>query len=559
MELTDAQREIRDTEDLSLLILAPAGCGKTESLALRIQGLLRRQVVTAPRKILAISFTNKAKDNLKERLSRHLSQREFERVWVTNFHGLASTIIRAHGNLLNLPSDTIFPEDYWVKRQCEDTGLHYKRGNAVQALLSKIKREALTDQEVAEKLANSKDEYAIEIEALRQSENRLTHDDLIRLAELILNDERATDLYSNHFGAIIIDEFQDLNHQQYRVIQRLGPARTTFAGDLAQGIFSFAGAAPKEILESIESQCNSSVRFTTSFRSSPAVLNAVNSLRGITGGEELDCALPDLWPNGGLFGVVRFASVDDEAKYIYEFSKYLTQKLPSQRVGIMARAGHRRKWVDQKLGEQKIEHYPWDQSIFDDKTAKTVRDLLLSLKGANLEGRSDLKEVLRENSGLERLHDPDQRRFLSEALGWVTEQIGEGRKTLEIVKGIKTGSNQKLINKPGIHLLNAHLGKGQQFEWVIIAGLEEGAIPYYKARSKDEIEEEARVLSVMLSRARHGLIVTHSNTILTKYRTTKALSPSRYLKDLMKAEPLNSEGISKWFTSVDWSSLAVQD
>ena len=70
---------------------------------------------------------------------------------------------------------------------------------------------------------------------------------------------------------------------------------------------------------------------------------------------------------------------------------------------------------------------------------------------------------------------------------------------------------------PGVHLLNGHLGKGQEFDWVAVLGLEDGHIPDYRAATQGEIQEELRVLHVMVSRARHGLVLTRSATKNTRY------------------------------------------
>ena len=91
MEPTPSQQEVRDYRELPLLIVAPAGCGKTEALAMRTRGLLERRDVQTPRRILAVTFTNRARDNMRDRLRSHLPQRDmFRLVTFVNFHGLAT-------------------------------------------------------------------------------------------------------------------------------------------------------------------------------------------------------------------------------------------------------------------------------------------------------------------------------------------------------------------------------------------------------------------------------------------------------------------------------------
>src|SRR3954471_23877343 len=97
VKLTARQLKIRDALELNMLVVAPAGCGKTEALALRVAGLLERRVVEAPRRVLVTTFSNRATDNIRERLHHYCSESLIrDRVTVTNFHGLASRIYQAH-------------------------------------------------------------------------------------------------------------------------------------------------------------------------------------------------------------------------------------------------------------------------------------------------------------------------------------------------------------------------------------------------------------------------------------------------------------------------------
>ncbi len=119
VEPTAAQREIRDAEELDLLVVAPAGCGKTEAMALRVAGLLARGQVAWPQKILVTTFSNRARDNIKERLRSYLSPRAMrDRVVVANFHGLAARIFQAHANVIGLDTAMEIPTHDWVGAHC---------------------------------------------------------------------------------------------------------------------------------------------------------------------------------------------------------------------------------------------------------------------------------------------------------------------------------------------------------------------------------------------------------------------------------------------------------
>lgn len=91
VEPTAKQTEIRDYEGLSLLVVAPAGCGKTEALGLRAKGLIARGDATAPRRILVTTFSNRARDNARDRIRSYLTPQELrDLITVSNFHGIAA-------------------------------------------------------------------------------------------------------------------------------------------------------------------------------------------------------------------------------------------------------------------------------------------------------------------------------------------------------------------------------------------------------------------------------------------------------------------------------------
>lgn len=557
ISLTQKQIEIRDTKALDLLVVAPAGCGKTEALALRIQGLIQRGDVGVPKKILVTTFSNRARDNIKDRLRSYLSPSEMrDRVTVLNFHGLAARLIKAHANVIGLSNDLLFPENDWIGDQLRRRDVPWDIRESVQNLLRETKQQPLTDAEVAAKLEKTGNTMALELEQLRRSEGRLTYDDLPRLAELILENESVANLYSTHFGAVVVDEFQDLTLQQLRIVNRIGYKRTTFGGDLAQGIYSFAGARPIEVDKAIRTECTNVIEFSESHRSSPAVLRTVNSLTPITLGQELHSANPNSWPSGGLTGVINHQSAEREAGWIVEVSRAILRWVPNHRIGVISRTATRRRLIDEAFTKVDTPHYRWDDVLLDTDTAKLVKAMLT---GFDLVAYSDVQDkisFLRSAVGLESITDMDTRKNVVEALGWVHDLLAQSEKPRTIRDRIKIGDSMTLLTNPGVHLLSGHLGKGQQFDWVFVVGFEEGSIPFFKATTPDEIREEARVLSVMISRARHGVILNRSISFPTNNGYLRERDPSSFLKVINAAMPMEGSETIGWFRQLDWSSVA---
>lgn len=554
---TDAQQRIRDHEELGLLVIAPAGCGKTEALAFRVSGLLERGQVAHPRRVLVTTFSNRARDNVRDRLKDYVPGSAMrDRVTVANFHGLSARLIRAHAQVIGIDPNLTLPESDWIGEECQRRGLDWDRRRAVEDLLRRTKQEPVDDAGVEQALIRARNSDALAIERHRVTEGRLTYDDLPRLAELILADDTVAGLYRNHFSAVVVDEFQDLTPQQLRIVNRIGYGKTTYAGDLAQGIYGFAGAAPAEVDRKVRAECADVIEFAESHRSSPAVLLMVNALTGLTGGKELTGALPDSWPSGGLAAGVKFGSVDDEATFAVTFARTILEKAPNQRIGVISRTANRRRFVDTASATSGLPVHRWDDGVLDTDTARIIKAMLGRLKIADLRAASDPVQHLRDLADIESILEPDTRRNVVDALGWCLDRVNDGLSAKQIRGRIRVGDETTLLSAAGLHLLSGHVGKGQQFDWVVVIGAEDGVIPDFRATTAETRLEEARVLSVMISRARHGVVVTCSRQVPTLAGRLRDQNQSPFFSNLKAAGFTNHQGIDDFFDNLDWDAVA---
>lgn len=556
---TAAQARIRDAPEPDLLVIAPAGCGKTEAMALRVAGLLERGQVTWPAKVLVTTFSNRARDNIRERLLRHLSQAAVrDRVVVANFHGLAARIFRAHANVIGLDPQMRIPDSDWVSDQCRSRRLSFARAGAVQDILRVIKQQPVDDAGVWAALTEAGDEVALDIERHRIAEQRLTYDDLPRLAELILHNEPVAGLYRCLFPRVIVDEFQDLTPQLLRMIRHVGLGRTTYAGDVAQGIYGFAGAAPLMALNEIEQEATRKIVFADSHRSSPAVLEMVNALAPFTGGQQLQSADPASWPGGGLAGVASLPTTADEAAWARAFADWVLIRAPGHRIGVIARTAPRRRFADTAFEQSSLPWHRWDDPLLDTETAKIMRAMLAALDPAEVRAESDVLALLHRVSQLDSVHDPDTRRALNDALGWACDLLREGLNPSQVRARIKMGDDSTLLTTPGVHLLTGHAGKGQQFDWVIILGTEEGCIPDFRATASNARAEEARVLSVMISRAQHGVVLLRAAAVESRDGRPWPKDPSSFLAAFDGTRQCRDrEGTVRWLHQADWDLLST--
>lgn len=561
--ITPKQAQVRDHTGLSLLIIAPAGCGKTETLALRVRGLLDQQAVKTSQRILVATFTKRARDNMHDRLSHYLTPREMrEAVTVCNFHGLFARIIQAHSNVIGLdPTRLTMPQHDWVDERCRALKLKGLT-NDVKSDISSVKRRTLNDEQVLAELQRSGNQYASMIEEQRQAESRLTYDDLPRLAELILANDEVAALYQRHFGAIIVDEFQDLTLQQLRIVQRIGYKKTTYAGDLAQGIYAFAGAQPEYVKMELETECSETIEFAESFRSSPAVLTAVNSLNRLTGGQALTAANPGSWPSGGLAAYRQFDRAQEEAKYIRNLCSWILSegRASQQRIGISSRAKYRRRFVDEAIRGSGLPYCIWDDRVLDKSVAQKIRRMLRRISLSEFHSADNQLAFLRQAVSFDNEQDPDERTALSTAIDWCFDLLHKNVDP-DIIQGrIQIGDNESLITRSGVHLLTGHAGKGQQFDWMVVVGLEEDYLPSYQAIQAGDnsamMDEEARTLAVMLSRARHGVLVTSSDIVPDDYNSKRRKQQSRFLANLFPVVKRDRQQIHDWLTNVDWRAIA---
>lgn len=563
LDVTPKQAQVRDHAGLSLLIIAPAGCGKTETLALRVKGLLSRQAIKASQRILVATFTKRARDNMHDRLSHYLTPREMrEAVTVCNFHRLSARIIQAHGNVIGLdPTVLTMPQSDWVGERCRERGLGGKMINNVQSKIGSAKRQGLTDEQVLAELKRSGNQHALSVEKQRREDGCLTYDDLPRLAELILANDEVAALYQRHFGAIIVDEFQDLTLQQLRIVQRIGYKKTTYAGDLAQGIYAFAGAQPEHVKKELETECSETVEFAKSFRSSPAVLTAVNSLNRLTGGQALTAANPGSWPSGGLAAYRQFDHTEKEATYIKKFCSWILSegRAPQQRIGVSSRTKYRRRFVDAAIRGSGLPYCIWDDGVLDKSVAQKIRIMLRGLSLDEFHNADDPLGFLRQAVSFDNKQDPDERTALSSAVDWCFDLLQKKVAPDVIRRRIQIGDNESLITRSGVHLLTGHAGKGQQFDWMVVVGLEEGYLPSYQARQAGDnsamMDEEARTLAVMLSRARHGVLVTSSDVVPDDYDPKRRKQQSRFLANLFPVVKRDRQQIHDWLTDVDWKAI----
>ena len=295
-KLNSAQYEAVVTTEGPTLIVAGAGSGKTRVLTYRIAHLLKQGVM--PSSILALTFTNKAAREMKERISSLVGMERAKYLWMGTFHSIFARILRFEHEALGFPSDfTIYDaadSKSLLKTIIKDFGLDdkiYKPG-VVSSRISMAKNNLVTPQIYAS--ANEIREYDKSISMPRISEvykeyfkrcrvsNAMDFDDLLLKTNLLFRDRPdILSRYQQKFNYLLVDEYQDTNYAQYLIIKKLAEIHNNICvvGDDAQSIYSFRGARIENILNFQKDYPQHKVfKLEQNYRSTQNIVNGANSI-----------------------------------------------------------------------------------------------------------------------------------------------------------------------------------------------------------------------------------------------------------------------------------------
>ncbi|MBI1808667.1 MAG: UvrD-helicase domain-containing protein, partial [Gemmatimonadetes bacterium] len=288
--LNPAQREAVDHTEGPLLVLAGAGSGKTRVLTARIARLIH-EGHARPGEVLAVTFTNKAAGEMRERIA-HLLGQEPAGMWIGTFHAIGARLLRAHAELVGrTPSFTIYDEDDTlavVKRLMERHRVSPKTWapRAVADAISDARNALVTPEEFASlaltPLAKAVAPIYAEWDAAFRAANAVTFDDLLWLpVQLLTQHEAVREKWSRRFRFVLVDEYQDTNRAQYELIRLVaaGHRNVAVVGDDDQAIYGWRGADVRNILEFSKDWPDAQVvRLEENYRSSPPILALANAV-----------------------------------------------------------------------------------------------------------------------------------------------------------------------------------------------------------------------------------------------------------------------------------------
>ncbi|WP_031107531.1 DNA helicase PcrA [Streptomyces sp. NRRL S-146] len=347
--LNDNQRAAVVHSGSPLLIVAGAGSGKTRVLTHRIAHLLAERDVH-PGQILAITFTNKAAGEMKERVEQLVGPRA-NAMWVMTFHSACVRILRRESKKLGFTSSFSIYDAADSKRLmalvCRDLDLDPKRfpPKSFSAKISNLKNELIDEEDFAAQATDGFEKTLAQAYAMYQSRlreaNALDFDDLIMTTVNLLRAfPDVAEHYRRRFRHVLVDEYQDTNHAQYALVRELvgtsehpvdvppeaevPPAELCVVGDADQSIYAFRGATIRNILQFEEDYPDATtILLEQNYRSTQTILSAANAVI-----ERNESRRPkNLWTNAGTGAQITGYVADtehDEAQFVAEEIDCLT-------------------------------------------------------------------------------------------------------------------------------------------------------------------------------------------------------------------------------------------
>jgi len=544
------------------LVIAGPGTGKTRVLTQRIVHLIRKRNIN-PENILAVTFTNKAAGEIKERLEQLLEKNALPHI--TTFHSLGYSILRDLQDVGNWHACSpealtiLDPED--KKRLLQyNLGCEKRRVNTIADAVTEIKQQLKTAGQIEDKtLAHIFRQYQNRLKEL----NAFDLEDLVYLPVLLFSeDNELCTHYRKKYRWVLVDEYQDVNLAQYRLIRLLMPAESEanlcVIGDPDQAIYGFRGADVRFINAFKDDYPNAvQLRLKQSYRCSDSILQASGHV--IRGNDKnTETGLLKGMSKGVKIKIVKNNTDKSEAEFVartveammgglrfFSMDSSITQGNRDAEINslsdfvVLCRVRAQLETLEKAFNDHSIPYQViGDTPFFRQEPVKSVIDMLkLSLDPAN----DFLKEQLMEKkmckplelpSLLERIkeqptikgaftriidccftgNEPLFKRLLHLAEPYETE--ANGREAFLKFAALGTAVDTYRPNMESVTLMTLHAAKGLEFQCVFIAGCEEGLLPYtlfhHSESDTGDPDEERRLLYVGMTRAKRFLFLTHA-------------------------------------------------
>src|SRR5215468_6827663 len=367
-DLNPPQREAVLATEGPLLVIAGAGSGKTRVLTYRVAHLINA-VGAKPNEILAITFTNKAAGEMRERLQRLLGPTG-RGLWILTFHSACGRILRREAQRLGYRSNfTIYDsaDQLRLTKQClEELERDPKRftPRGIHSQISNAKNQLIGPAEYASRVASFYDQTVADVYELYQrrmfASNAVDFDDMLYLTVDVLERfPEAQERWQKSFRYVLVDEYQDTNHAQYRFLQLLAQKHmNVFAvGDPDQSIYAFRGADIRNVMEfERDFPGAKSIALEQNYRSTNSILEAANGVIS----HNRERKPKNLWSELGDGEPVRTIEVEDEhaeARFVAaEIARLVEEGFNGSEIAVFYRTNAQSRVLEDVLVRQAIQY-----------------------------------------------------------------------------------------------------------------------------------------------------------------------------------------------------------
>ncbi len=364
--LNQAQREAVQHTEGPLLVVAGAGSGKTRVLTHRVAHLVE-DLKVKPNQILAITFTNKAAGEMRERLERMLGATA-RAIWILTFHAACGRMLRREAERLGYRSTFSIYDDQdqvrLVKACLEELGKDPKRFSprGIHSQISRAKNELVSPEDYLARVASFWDQTVAEVYELYQrrlhASNAVDFDDMLMLTVQVFERfPEALAHWQKSFRYILVDEYQDTNHAQYRLLQLLGAehGNVCAVGDQDQSVYGFRGADIRNITE-FESDFPGThvVTLEQNYRSTNSILRAANAVIEQNTERKPKHLFSDLG-EGEPVHVIELEDEHSEARFVAaEIAGLIDQGLSASEIAVFYRTNAQSRVLEDVLVRQDV-------------------------------------------------------------------------------------------------------------------------------------------------------------------------------------------------------------
>ncbi|MBU2946704.1 ATP-dependent helicase [Zobellia uliginosa] len=396
-ELNDAQRAPVLHKDGPLMVIAGAGSGKTRVLTFRIAYLMQQGV--DPFNILALTFTNKAAREMKERIAKIAGRSETKNLWMGTFHSVFAKLLRYDGDKLGFPSNfTIYDtqdsqrllasiikemgldKDIYKYKQVQNRISSFK--NSLITVKAYLNNPDLVEADAMAKKPRMGEIYQNYVDRCFKAGAMDFDDLLLRTNELLNRFPEVLAKYQDRFRYILVDEYQDTNHSQYLIVKALADRfhNICVVGDDAQSIYSFRGANISNILNFQKDYDNVGMyRLEQNYRSTRNIVNAANSIIA-NNKEQLEKVVWTSNDDGGSIKIHRSTTDAEEGRFVAGsiWDHKMNEQLGNGEFAVLYRTNSQSRAIEDALRKRDIPYRIYGGLSFYQR--KEIKDVLSYLR-----------------------------------------------------------------------------------------------------------------------------------------------------------------------------------